>query len=201
MLNDHQIARVPAGLAFKSDPCQPNPCLNGGHCIQLRFSRHRCECIGTNFYGDRCQKGKLTHECFKFLEGTIPGNFILCFHIANIVDKSDRSTSWATATCGTRLFLMWKAHPEFRQSYVIISEYDNNSEIPTIRVRISLKPTVLAHLKWRAMLSYFLKIWCYISSKKITIRFLDWKFSRFLLARSSLYVILLPQIKYNKEVV
>lgn len=50
---------VLAGLAFKDDPCQPNPCLNGGHCIQLRFSRYRCECLGTNYYGDNCQKGNI----------------------------------------------------------------------------------------------------------------------------------------------
>ena len=65
------------------DPCLSNPCLNRGECIQLRYGRYKCECAGkffwieidvyifiyirfylyfffgagTNFYGDKCQKG------------------------------------------------------------------------------------------------------------------------------------------------
>ena len=66
------------------DPCLSNPCLNRGECIQLRYGRYKCECAGkffwteidvyifiyirfylyfffgagTNFYGDKCQKGE-----------------------------------------------------------------------------------------------------------------------------------------------
>ena len=41
------------------DPCLSNPCLNRGECIQLRYGRYKCECAGTNFYGDKCQKGEI----------------------------------------------------------------------------------------------------------------------------------------------
>ena len=46
------------GLNVELDPCLSNPCLNRGECIQLRFGRYKCECTGTNFFGDKCQKGK-----------------------------------------------------------------------------------------------------------------------------------------------
>ena len=39
------------------DPCLSNPCFNRGECIQLRFGRYKCECTGTNFYGQKCEKG------------------------------------------------------------------------------------------------------------------------------------------------
>ena len=48
------------GLNVELDPCLSNPCLNRGECIQLRFGRYKCECTGTNFFGDKCQKGKQT---------------------------------------------------------------------------------------------------------------------------------------------
>jgi len=37
------------------DACEPNPCQNLGHCIQLKYGRFRCECVGTGFYGKTCQ--------------------------------------------------------------------------------------------------------------------------------------------------
>eukprot|EP00093_Oithona_nana_P004411 04411.XXX_102913_101662_1 [CDS] Oithona nana genome sequencing. len=43
-------------LNAKLDPCLSNPCLNRGECIQLRFGRYKCECTGTNYYGDSCEK-------------------------------------------------------------------------------------------------------------------------------------------------
>ena len=50
------------GLNVELDPCLSNPCLNRGECIQLRFGRYKCECTGTNFYGEKCQKGKRKHR-------------------------------------------------------------------------------------------------------------------------------------------
>ena len=41
-----------------SDPCSPSPCLNGGECIQLRFGRFRCECAGTDYFGESCENGE-----------------------------------------------------------------------------------------------------------------------------------------------
>ncbi|XP_047115040.1 adhesive plaque matrix protein 2-like [Schistocerca piceifrons] len=38
------------------DPCQVNPCENGGSCSQISFEPgYRCRCEGTGFYGNRCQ--------------------------------------------------------------------------------------------------------------------------------------------------
>ena len=42
---------------LKIDPCLSNPCLNRGECIQLRYGQYKCECTGTNFYGEKCEKG------------------------------------------------------------------------------------------------------------------------------------------------
>ena len=42
------------------DPCLSKPCLNRGECIQLKYGRYKCECTGTNFYGENCQKSKKT---------------------------------------------------------------------------------------------------------------------------------------------
>ena len=47
------------GLNVELDPCLSNPCLNRGECIQLRFGRYKCECTGTNFFGEKCQIGKI----------------------------------------------------------------------------------------------------------------------------------------------
>jgi hypothetical protein len=33
-----------------------NPCLNKGKCIN-RFSKAKCDCSGTGFEGQRCEKG------------------------------------------------------------------------------------------------------------------------------------------------
>jgi len=60
-LKDHLTAQSQKqkggrGLNVELDPCLSNPCLNRGECIQLRFGRYKCECTGTNFYGEKCQK-------------------------------------------------------------------------------------------------------------------------------------------------
>ncbi len=36
------------------DQCDPNPCLNGGSCVQETFPSLRCECL-PNFSGNFCQ--------------------------------------------------------------------------------------------------------------------------------------------------
>ena len=63
ILNDLTFAFAGGrGLNVELDPCLSNPCLNRGECIQLRFGRYKCECTGTNFYGEKCQKGKRKHR-------------------------------------------------------------------------------------------------------------------------------------------
>lgn len=51
------------------DPCLSNPCLNRGECIQLRFGRYKCECTGTNFTGEKCEKGNC-HSCGMIMQST-----------------------------------------------------------------------------------------------------------------------------------
>lgn len=38
-----------------------NPCLNNGKCIN-RFSEAKCDCTGTGFDGEKCDKGKVYQE-------------------------------------------------------------------------------------------------------------------------------------------
>ena len=50
-----------AGVTFRFvaefDPCKPNPCQNGGICSDAG-GKAACNCSGTGFTGDRCQKKK-----------------------------------------------------------------------------------------------------------------------------------------------
>lgn len=48
-------AALKSGMSTDLDACDPNPCQNLGHCIQLKYGRFRCECVGTGFYGKTCQ--------------------------------------------------------------------------------------------------------------------------------------------------
>ena len=67
------------GLNVELDPCLSNPCLNRGECIQLRFGRYKCECTGTNFYGEKCQKGKRKHRVIVNVEFQESFNYCVLF--------------------------------------------------------------------------------------------------------------------------
>ena len=46
----------------ESNPCQPNPCLNGGRCtrknqVELSDQSFECNCQGTGFEGSTCERG------------------------------------------------------------------------------------------------------------------------------------------------
>ena len=46
----------------ESNPCQPNPCLNGGRCsrknqVELSDQSFECSCQGTGFEGSTCERG------------------------------------------------------------------------------------------------------------------------------------------------
>jgi len=72
------------GLNVELDPCLSNPCLNRGECIQLRFGRYKCECTGTNFFGDKCQKAcppRLGANAFGMVEDGLPDFPVECLII------------------------------------------------------------------------------------------------------------------------
>eukprot|EP00092_Neocalanus_flemingeri_P021401 GFUD01023202.1.p1 GENE.GFUD01023202.1~~GFUD01023202.1.p1 ORF type:complete len:133 (+),score=19.74 GFUD01023202.1:37-435(+) len=55
------------GSSSGVDVCSSTPCSNNGQCIQLKYGGYRCECAGTQHYGQYCQKGcsdLLTDENF-----------------------------------------------------------------------------------------------------------------------------------------
>lgn len=59
---------LPTGPDFYRDKCplfercSPNPCQNGGKCLQTGFNAHQCECP-RNYTGRYCQISKLPHSC------------------------------------------------------------------------------------------------------------------------------------------
>lgn len=69
-------ASIKSGRSLALDPCLPlSPCQNRGECIQLRFGRYRCECTGTNHYGDHCEKvcpERMGSNAFGYQDNTFP---------------------------------------------------------------------------------------------------------------------------------
>ncbi|TRY73568.1 hypothetical protein TCAL_11088 [Tigriopus californicus] len=49
-------AALKSGLLSDIDPCHGKPCLNQGQCLQLKHGQYRCECTGTGFHGEKCEK-------------------------------------------------------------------------------------------------------------------------------------------------
>ena len=45
-------------FAATYNPCDPNPCINGGFCTADSTNAFACDCTN-GFTGDRCQDGEL----------------------------------------------------------------------------------------------------------------------------------------------
>lgn len=70
------FCRCPSGFTppfcmQSHDYCNPNPCLNGGSCSQVRFgARYRCSCL-SGFTGSRCQQSPGCGKVFTETNGTL----------------------------------------------------------------------------------------------------------------------------------
>ena len=51
--------------------CKPNPCRHGGKCIIASSRQFSCDCQGTGYEGDLCEKGIVTLPDYPKL---LPGN-------------------------------------------------------------------------------------------------------------------------------
>ena len=38
-------------------PCSLNPCLNNGTCAEVNATTFTCDCSGTSYHGDKCERG------------------------------------------------------------------------------------------------------------------------------------------------
>lgn len=57
-----KFSKVSHDFIPESNPCQPNPCLNGGRCsrkdqVELSDQSFECSCQGTGFEGSTCERG------------------------------------------------------------------------------------------------------------------------------------------------
>ena len=58
ILLNYSVITFIAGQALE-DQCSDKPCQNGGECIQIKYGRFKCDCQGTKYYGEHCEKGKI----------------------------------------------------------------------------------------------------------------------------------------------
>ena len=63
LMNLNKIGLFLEGSSGK-DVCSTSPCSNSGQCIQLKYGGYRCDCTGTGYYGDYCQKSKYCENSF-----------------------------------------------------------------------------------------------------------------------------------------
>ena len=40
------------------DPCENHKCQNNGTCIKFGNGQYNCDCSTTNYFGERCEKGR-----------------------------------------------------------------------------------------------------------------------------------------------
>ena len=50
-----QVAKYCILFLFKANPCETNPCLNGGSCTKIDFISYEC-CCTEDYYGEHCEK-------------------------------------------------------------------------------------------------------------------------------------------------
>ncbi|XP_031437110.1 meprin A subunit alpha [Clupea harengus] len=77
----------PRGARALTDPCSPNPCLNGGVCVEKR-GQAACRCASgqSTFYtGDMCETQQIAGSVVGFLIGGAVGSMVLVIAIFAVI--------------------------------------------------------------------------------------------------------------------
>ena len=105
-------------LHAESNPCQPNPCLNGGRCsrktaIELSDLTFECNCDGTGYMGTTCERGIVTvpaiptitqNELYTFeVSAKPPTDMRINIHAIGPLNVSPRSVTVNSSTPTVRV--------------------------------------------------------------------------------------------------